>query len=159
MIYTSQKLTHKQRCVSWCLIMMQNPLLVFPQFCAFLTNCFAQSAHNFKLVFLIDHTTLSQEFMKHHAIAIEENSEQAKPTHMTEFDVLFSVLTYFSWRFYWYDRTWFQCRRHILMIRQQLWPFWANLVCRWTSSTYPERMLLLKIQQLWNNLRCRLFQA
>ena len=33
--------------------MVQNPWLVFPQFCAFLINCFSQSAHNFKVVFLI----------------------------------------------------------------------------------------------------------
>ena len=45
----------------------------FPQLCAFLTNCFAQSAHNFKVVFRNDRTTLWQEFMMHHAIAIEEN--------------------------------------------------------------------------------------
>ena len=30
-----------------------NPLFVFPQFCAFLANCFAQSPHNFKAAFLI----------------------------------------------------------------------------------------------------------
>ena len=30
--------------VSWCVIMVQNSWLVFPQFCAFLTDCFAQSA-------------------------------------------------------------------------------------------------------------------
>ena len=56
--------------------MVQNSWLVFPQFCAFLTNCFTQPAHNFKVVFLIDRTTLWQEFMMHHIIAIEKNSEQ-----------------------------------------------------------------------------------
>ena len=49
--------------------------VVFPQFCAFLTNCIALSAYNFKVVFLSDRTTLWQEFIVHHAIAIEENSE------------------------------------------------------------------------------------
>ena len=39
-------------------------------------NCLAQSAYNFKVVLLIDRTTLEQEFMMYHAIAIEENSEQ-----------------------------------------------------------------------------------
>ena len=38
--------------------------------------CFAPSAHNFKVVFLIDRTTLWQEFMMHPAIAIEDNSPQ-----------------------------------------------------------------------------------
>ena len=69
-------LQHKYRCVSWSVIMVQNPWLIFPQFCAFLMNCFAQSAHNFKIVLLIDHATLWQEFMMHYAIAIKENSEQ-----------------------------------------------------------------------------------
>ena len=41
-----------------------------------LTNCFEQSAYKFKVVFLIDRTILRQEFMMHHAIAIEVNSEQ-----------------------------------------------------------------------------------
>ena len=53
-----QKLTYKYRCASWCVIMVQNPWLVFPQFYAFLTNYFEQSAHNFNIVFLINHTTL-----------------------------------------------------------------------------------------------------
>ena len=39
-------------------------------------NCLAQSAHNFKIVFPIDRTTLWQVFMMHQVIAIEENSEQ-----------------------------------------------------------------------------------
>ena len=92
-----QKLTHKHRCVSWCVIMMQNPWLVFPQLCAFVTKCFAQSAHNFNVVFLIDHTTLWQEFMMHHAIAIEENTEQIWPTFghpwfVTSYDLFEQIL-------------------------------------------------------------------
>ena len=71
-----QKLTHKHQCVSWYVIMVQNPWLVFPQFCAFLTTCFVQSAHSVKVVVLIDHTTLWQKFMMHHTIAIEETNEQ-----------------------------------------------------------------------------------
>ena len=61
----------KHQCVSWCVIMMQNPWLFFPQFYAFLTNCFSQSAHKFKGEFLIDRMTLWQEFMMHHAFKIE----------------------------------------------------------------------------------------
>ena len=45
--------THAQAS-SWCVIIVQNPWLVFAQFCALLTNCFEQSTHNFKVVFLID---------------------------------------------------------------------------------------------------------
>ena len=71
-----QKLTHKHRCVSCCVIMIRNLWLVFPQFCAFLTNCFVQSGPNFKLVFVIDRTTLWQELMMYHAIANEEKSKQ-----------------------------------------------------------------------------------
>ena len=44
-------------------IMMQNPWFIFPQFCAFLTNCFAQTAHNFKVVFLIENTQQSKKTM------------------------------------------------------------------------------------------------
>ena len=51
-------------------------MIGFPQLCAFLTKCFPQSTHNFKVVFLIDRTTLWQDFMMQHAIAIEEGSEQ-----------------------------------------------------------------------------------
>ena len=68
-----QKLTHKHRYVSCCVILVQNPWSVLPQFCAFLTNCFV---HTFKVVLLIDRTTLCHEFMIHHAIKIVENSEQ-----------------------------------------------------------------------------------
>ena len=49
-------------------------------------------AYNCKVVFLIDRTTLWQEFMMHHAIAIEKISE-TKPSHLTELNALFSVLT------------------------------------------------------------------
>ena len=74
-LFLGKKPMHKHWCVSWCVIMVQNPWLIFPQFCTFLTKCLAQSAHNFKVVFLIDPTTLWQEFMMHHAIASEENSQ------------------------------------------------------------------------------------
>ena len=74
--FLCQKLTHKHRCVNWCIIMLQNLWLVSPQFCAFLTNCFRQSAHNFKVVFFTERTTMWEEFMIHRAIASEENSEQ-----------------------------------------------------------------------------------
>ena len=42
-------LRNKHRCVSWCFVMVQNPGLVFPQFC---------EPHNFMIVFLINRTTL-----------------------------------------------------------------------------------------------------
>ena len=44
-----QKLSHKHQCVSWCVFMVQNPWLDFSQFCAFLMNCFSQSAHTLKI--------------------------------------------------------------------------------------------------------------
>ena len=71
-----RKLPHKHRFVRWCVIMLQNPWLSFPQFSAFLTNCFVQLAYNSKKCYLTDRTTLWQEFLMYHAIAIEENSEQ-----------------------------------------------------------------------------------
>ena len=47
----SQKLTYKDRCLSW-------DVLVFPQLYTFSLNCFAQSTRNFKIVLLIDRTAL-----------------------------------------------------------------------------------------------------
>ena len=80
------------------------------------------SARKSKVVFLIDRTTLRQEFMMLHTIAIEENSEQnllISPNLSGGMGV------------------WFKCHSHIPMIRHQLWPFWASLDRRWTSSTFP----------------------
>ena len=66
-----QKLIHKHWSVSCCVIMVQNPWLIFLQFSVFLTHNFSSS-----IPFFIDRTTLWQKFMMHHAIAIEENSKQ-----------------------------------------------------------------------------------
>ena len=99
-------------------------IIEFPQFCGFLTNCLSQSAHNFKIVFLIDRTTYRHEFMMHHAIENEENSDQN-----FHIDVLFGLSS--SRRVHWDEDT--------PMIRHQLWPFWTNLDRRCTSSTSLER--------------------
>ena len=80
-------------------------VIIFPQSCAFLTNCFAQLKHNFKVVFLIKRTTLWQDFMIHHSIAIEENGEQN----------IFSILVLLV--------NWAQCQSHTSIIRHHLWPF------------------------------------
>ena len=69
--------------------------------------------------------------MMNHAIVIEEN--WAKPSHLSEFVGLFSVLVVLDA----YIRMiglWFQCHSHTPMICHQLWSFWANLDHRWTSS-------------------------
>ena len=100
--------THAQ--ASMCEL-VRCPWLVFPQFCAFLANCLAQSAHNYKVVFHIDSTTLWQEFMMHHVIAYEENSEHK--LHIWPYLICF----FRSWLI----RTlslddWFQCHSHTPMI-------------------------------------------
>ena len=63
-------------------------------------NCCSQSAYNFKIAFLIDRTTLWQEFMRHHVIVIEENSEQ-------NLHILPNLSSFFglrsSGRFHWND--------------------------------------------------------
>ena len=89
-----QNLIHKNGCLSWCVIIVQNPRLIFSKFCVFLTNCFAQSPHNFKVVFLIDCTILWQGLMMQHVIIIEQNIE--KNLH------IWSNLMYFfrSWLFW-----------------------------------------------------------
>ena len=75
--------------------------LVFPQFRALLTNCFVQLAHNFMIVFLIDSTTLWKEFVMHHAIEIELNSEQNLHIWPPNFMCFFGLG--FSGRCYWDD--------------------------------------------------------
>ena len=70
-----------------------------------------------------------------------------------------------------FDRTWcaffasiglirlrFECYSHTPMIRQQLWPFWANLSRRWhLLCDVHMSLFLLKIWRFWNNLHCRSF--
>ena len=76
----------------WCVIMMQNSWLVFPQFCTFPTNYFAQAAHNFKVVFLIDRTTRTVARIHDAPHHCNRRKQWAKPSHLTEFDVLFWTL-------------------------------------------------------------------
>ena len=132
-----QILTHEPPYVTWCVIMVQNPWLDFPQFCVFLTNCFMQSAYNFKVVFLIERTTLWQEFMMYYAIC-NRGKQWTKPSHLTELGLLFSVLAFLDASIGMFG-LWFQCHSYAPMIRHQLWPFWANLDHRWRSSTPLER--------------------
>ena len=66
------------------------------------------------------------------------SKQWAKPSHLTEIDVLFSVLVLLDASIG-MIRLWFQYHSHTPLIRHQLWPFWANLDHRWTSSTSPER--------------------
>ena len=53
-----QKISHQQRWMSRCIIVMQNPRIVFPKFRTFFAYCLSQTAHNFKVILLIDRTTL-----------------------------------------------------------------------------------------------------
>ena len=99
----------------------------FTQFWAFLTNCFAQSAHNFKVIFLTDRTTLWQEFMMHHDIAIEENIEKNLyiwPNLTCFFSFLALLDTSIGM-----VRLWFQFNSHTPIIRHQLWPFLSKCPC------------------------------
>ena len=74
------------------------------------TNYFTKMADNFKVVFLIDPTILWQEFMMHHAIAIEENNKH--DLH------IWSNLTCFFWVLTRLNASigmiglWFKCRNH-----------------------------------------------
>ena len=145
MVLTQSDLTHKDRSVSWCVIMVYNSLLVFPQFCAYLTNCLSQSAHNFQVVFLIDRTTLWQEFMMQHGIANEEKSKTTFTIDRTW--RIFSVLALLDASIG-VNGLWFQCHGHTPTICRQLSSLWVTPYRSWTSSTFPE-----------NNLRCRKFHA
>ena len=117
----SEKSHAQHRC--WCAIMVQNSWLIVPQFCAFLANCFAQSTHYFKVVFL--------------AMPTDENSEQNLHNWP-------NLRCFFRSWFFWalpfgMIELWFQCHSHTYMIRHQLRPFWGNLDRRWTLSTSPEQ--------------------
>ena len=89
-------------------------------------NCFEQSAPNFEVVFLIIHdVTCHRNRIK----------QWAKPSHLTELKVIFSVLALLD-AFIGMIGLWFQCQSHTPMICHQLWPFWASLDRRWTSSKH-----------------------
>ena len=116
--------------------MVQNPWLIFPQFCALLTNCFPQSAHNFKVVFLIDRITLWQEFILHLVIAVEETV--SKPFTFDRNSRAFFGID-FPGRFHWVDCFLVSMSHsHTPMVRHQLWLFWAYLDRRWSPSISPE---------------------
>ena len=76
-----QKLTYKHRCVSWCVS---------------LTNCFAQSAHNFKVVFLIVRTTLWQSWC---TTPLQSKTLSQTFTFDRTWCAYFNLGS--SWRFHW----------------------------------------------------------
>ena len=67
---------NKQWRVSRCVIVMQKPWIVSPQFRAFLPYWFTQTVHYFKVILLINRTTLWKELLMHYAMIIKENIEQ-----------------------------------------------------------------------------------
>ena len=52
-VVISQKFAHTQRCVSRSIIMVQKSIFVLPKIRAFLTDCFAQIAHNLQVYSLL----------------------------------------------------------------------------------------------------------
>ena len=60
-VVLGQKITDKQRCVSRCIIVMQKPWIVLPQIRGSFSYYFTQTAHNYKVIFLIVRTTFWQE--------------------------------------------------------------------------------------------------
>ena len=72
-------------------IMVQNPWMVSAQFSAFLMNCYAQSAH--KVIILIDRMTLWQARIHNALRHFNWRKQWAKLSHLTDLDVLFSVLS------------------------------------------------------------------
>ena len=155
--FLPQKLTPKHRCLSWCVITVQNPWLVFLQFYAFLMNCFAQLAHNFKVVFHIDHTTWLAR-IRDAPCHCNRRKQWAKPLHLSEIDVLFSVLSLLHSSIGMIG-LWLQCySRTPLFVTsynhfEQIWMFVER--CQHLLSEVHATLFLLKIQQYWNNLRCR----
>ena len=62
----------------------------------------------------------------------------AKPSHLSELDVIFSVLVLLDASIGMIG-LWFQHHSQTPMTHQELWYFWANLDCRSTSSTLFEQ--------------------
>ena len=94
--------------------------------------------YNFKVVFLIDRMTLWQKFMMHHAIAIEENSEQ-------NLHIWPNLTCFFrSWLFWTLPLGWLGFGFNAIAIQPwfvtSLDSFWVDLDRHWTSSTSPERI-------------------
>ena len=82
-------------------------------------------------------TTLWQEIMMDHAIAIEENIKQnlqIRPNFTFDRTIPAVVDAFIGM-----IRLWFHCYCHTLMISYQLQPFSANLDRRWTPLTSPDR--------------------
>ena len=127
-------------------------------FSTILTNCFAQSALNFKVVFIIDRTTLWQEFMMHHAIAIEENSEQ-------NLHIWPNLICFFrSWLFWTLPLQWFDFGFNVVAIHlwfvtnydlfEQIWIVIERHELLLSDVHVTLFFLKLVILQFWNNLRC-----
>ena len=91
-----------------------NPWLVFLQSCAFLTNFYTWSTHNFNVVFLIDRTTLWQEFICTTQLQLKKTVN--KTFIFDRSYVLFAVLALLD-NFIGIIR----CHSHTPMIRHQLW--------------------------------------
>ena len=116
---------------------------------------------NFKVVFLIDRTTLWQEFMMHHAIAIEENSE--KNLYIWQ-----NLMCFFrSWLFCTFPLEWLGFGFNIIPIHPwfitsyDLFEQICIVVkrCQHLLSDVHATLFLLKIYQFWNNLSCRTFHV
>lgn len=63
------------RGMQWCVVLMQNPQVVFPQFRSYLTDCFVQTPYDGQIVFCIDFLTRWKEFLVHNTAIIKENRE------------------------------------------------------------------------------------
>ena len=135
--------------------------MVFLEFCAFQTNCVAQSTHNVKKAVLIDRTTLLQEFLKHHTIAIEKNSEQ-NLHFWPNFTCFFR-----SWLLWTLPLGWLGFGFIVIVIHpwfvtnydlfEQIWIVIERL--QYFLNDVHVTLFLLKILQFCSNLRCRMFHA
>ncbi|UYV84486.1 hypothetical protein LAZ67_X002356 [Cordylochernes scorpioides] len=98
-------------------IVVQKPIFVLPQIRAFLVDCFAQIAHNLQVIFLIDHSSLWQELMMHHAPAIEKTVSKTFTFDRTwrAFSVLVCAAASIEM-----IELWFPHHNHKLTLRHQL---------------------------------------
>ena len=123
-----QKLTHKQRCISWCVTMVQNHEKFFHNSVRLWrivsrNRCITSSCSI--PYWPYDQVARILKASRH----CNRRNQWPKPSHLTASLVVASIGMI---------RLWFQCHNHTPMIRHQLLPFWANLDRRWMSPTSHE---------------------
>jgi len=68
MIFVSFLVKNSRIMMALCVIMVQNPRVVYPQILSFLANCFTQTSHNTQIILLINCLTFWQKFVMYNTL-------------------------------------------------------------------------------------------